>query len=106
MQAKRNFSPVYYLFTKKGWIIGTVLVLLVGVIVFSLPFNGLVKTGLFLAGVGLGFKGLSSQFPITEGDIRGSFLQKWWRKKWEAEKESCSKLRLTKALEKRYGKCR
>jgi hypothetical protein len=105
LQAKRSY-PFYYAFlTKKGVIIIAISAFVVGGIIFSLPFPLPVKLGLWIAASYGTAKVLLSQFPILEPDVRHSFLQALWKKRWEVEGNSCQKKRLAEALRRKYGKC-
>ena len=105
LQAKRSYPFKYFFLTKKGLIILAVSVVLSFLLSFSLPLPLPLRQGLFVALTYIFAKLISSQFPILESDVRHSFLQKWWKKKWEIEKGECKKEKLAKTLKEKYGRC-
>lgn len=105
LQAKRTY-PFYYIFlTRKGIIIVVLSMLTAGAFIFSLPFSLPVKVGVWTAASYGIAKALLSQFPILEPDVRRSFLQVLWKKRWELEERPCERDRLTEVLRRKYGKC-
>ena len=104
MQAKRTYSPYYYLVTKKGWAIIGFSLAVGTMFALAFPFSDLLRLGIFLGTAMLFLKAASLQFPVKESDVRDNFLQRWNKKKWEAE-SGCEMQRITEMLRRRGGDC-
>lgn len=104
MQAKRNYSPYYYLVTKKGWAIIFFSLTVGTVFGLALPFSEVLRLGIFLGTALLAFKAASMQFPVKESDVRDNFLQRWNKRKWKSE-SGCEMQRITEMLRRRGGDC-